>query len=116
MPRCHVGAVACVGLGALWASAVAPCHGAVSPVNGGCRGAAQGRGFPTVAQGPPRRQGWEVSRGNQEAAVEVHESGLQEDGTTFPPVTPDVPAPPGTDVPEVPEMVQEKAPPAEPGV
>jgi hypothetical protein len=48
--------------------------------------------------------------------VEVHESGLQEDGTTFPPVTPDVPAPPGTDVPEVPEMVQEKAPPAEPGV
>jgi len=39
--------------------------------------------------------------------VEVHESHLQEDGTTFPPVTPDVPPPPGVDVPDVPELVPE---------
>lgn len=37
--------------------------------------------------------------------METYESHLQPDGTTFPPVTPDVPAPPGVDEPVVPDLV-----------
>jgi hypothetical protein len=39
--------------------------------------------------------------------VETHESRLQPDGSTFPPVTPDVPEPPGVEVPRVPDIVPE---------
>jgi hypothetical protein len=48
----------------------------------------------------------EVSQG-KEAEVETHESRLQPDGSTFPPVTPDVPEPPGVEVPQVPDLVPE---------
>jgi hypothetical protein len=39
--------------------------------------------------------------------MDIHQSHLQEDGTTFPPVTPDAPSPPGVALPEVldPEIV-----------
>ena len=37
--------------------------------------------------------------------METYESHLQPDGTTVPPVTPDVPAPPGVDEPVVPDLV-----------
>jgi hypothetical protein len=37
--------------------------------------------------------------------MDHYQSHLQEDGTTFPPVTPDAPIPPGVDLPEVPETV-----------
>ena len=37
--------------------------------------------------------------------MEMHQSTLQEDGTTDPPVTPDVPPPPGVEIPEVPDVV-----------
>ena len=39
--------------------------------------------------------------------METQESHLQEDGTTRPPVTPDVPKPPGVEEVEVPEIVAE---------
>jgi hypothetical protein len=35
--------------------------------------------------------------------MDHYQSHLQEDGTTFPPVTPDAPSPPGVDLPEVPD-------------
>lgn len=35
--------------------------------------------------------------------MDPYESHLQEDGTTFPPVTPDAPSPPGVELPEVPD-------------
>lgn len=45
--------------------------------------------------------------------METYESHLQPDGTTFPPVTPDVPAPPGAEEPVVPDLaVTKKASPA----
>ena len=37
--------------------------------------------------------------------MDIHQSHLQEDGTTFPPVTPDAPTPPGVVLPEVPDPV-----------
>jgi hypothetical protein len=37
--------------------------------------------------------------------MDTYESHLQEDGTTFPPVTRDAPQPPGVPVPEVPDPV-----------
>jgi len=40
--------------------------------------------------------------------MDIHQSHLQEDGTTFPPVTPDAPQPPGVDVPTVPDLVVEE--------
>ena len=42
--------------------------------------------------------------------METYESHLQPDGTTFPPVTPDVPAPPGVDEPVVPDLVVTERP------
>lgn len=35
--------------------------------------------------------------------MDTYQSHLQEDGTTFPPVTPDAPIPPGMEIPEVPD-------------
>ena len=35
--------------------------------------------------------------------MDTYQSHLQEDGTTFPPVTPDAPMPPGVDLPDVPD-------------
>lgn len=43
--------------------------------------------------------------------MDTYSSTLQPDGTTFPPVTPDPPAPPGYEPPAVPDPV---APPDEP--
>jgi hypothetical protein len=37
--------------------------------------------------------------------METYESHLQPDGTTFPPVTPDVPPPPGAEEPVVPDLL-----------
>ncbi|GAB3440235.1 hypothetical protein GCM10027517_14570 [Phycicoccus ginsengisoli] len=37
--------------------------------------------------------------------METYHSHLQPDGTTFPPVTPEVPPPPGAEEPVVPDLV-----------
>ncbi len=47
--------------------------------------------------------------------MDPHESNLQPDGTTFPPVTPDVPAPPGMEELEVPDPILEPESPDEQG-
>ena len=39
--------------------------------------------------------------------MDAYESHLQEDGTTFPPVTRDVPQPPGVELPQVPDPFAE---------
>lgn len=48
--------------------------------------------------------------------MEIHQSHLQEDGTTFPRVTPDVPQPPGVAIPVVPDPFEELMPEDETGV
>jgi hypothetical protein len=52
--------------------------------------------------------------------MDTYQSHLQEDGTTFPPVTPDPPSPPGAVLPEVsdpeiaaPETDEHDQPPAD---
>jgi hypothetical protein len=47
--------------------------------------------------------------------MDIHQSHLQEDGTTFPPLTRDAPQPPGVDVPTVPELMVEEQEDAEEG-
>ncbi len=42
--------------------------------------------------------------------MEIYESKLQEDGSTFPPVPRDVPQPPGVAIPEVADPFAEPAP------
>lgn len=61
--------------------------------------------------------GKELESRGKGADMDPYESHLQEDGTTFPPVTPDAPSPPGVELPEVPdpEIAAPEGDTAEPG-